>query len=400
MYRSSTMGRWITRASAVVVVAALLTGCRGGDIEVTVRGDGSGVVVAELYPSREVLAQLDAVDLDAIVERTVPSDADVELEEVEVRGRRGYRVEVGFDDHADLPGVLVDGVDVAGRRVQLLSSFDLRELEGEWHLDAVVNPVTAMTGGPASDGLAAQVDAVLRSATALTGRSGIELSIALPGNVVASNADEVDGGTATWDLTGLSAPTRLTMRTEPKELPTGLVLAVGTGAALLVLGIVLWAVGATRRQRGRARRIRPQRAGRKGVEAPAAWGPPPRHAIGFEPAEPGGPSTSDRPHPLPPLTGGGPAEPPPPPPTEPVAPPQPPPAAPVPPLPPPGAPAPPAPPVPPPAPVAPASPVPPPAPEPHPTPHPAPPKPGWYPDPKNPTRVRWWDGTTWTAHFD
>ena len=123
-------------------------------------------------------------------------------------------------------------------------------------------------------------------------------------------------------------------------------LAVGTGAALLVLGIVLWAVGTTRRQRVRARRIRPQRAGRKGVEAPAAWGPPPRHAIGFEPAEPGGPSTSDRPHPLPPLTGGGPAEPPPPPPTEPVAPPQPPPAAPVPPRPPPGAPAPPAPPAP------------------------------------------------------
>lgn len=27
------------------------------------------------------------------------------------------------------------------------------------------------------------------------------------------------------------------------------------------------------------------------------------------------------------------------------------------------------------------------------------PDPGWYPDPRDPTRSRWWDGSSWTGHL-
>ena len=41
------------------------------------------------------------------------------------------------------------------------------------------------------------------------------------------------------------------------------------------------------------------------------------------------------------------------------------------------------------------------APEPEPEPLPAPPgeEPGWYPDPQQPERNRYWDGQAWTAHL-
>jgi hypothetical protein len=277
--RGSTERRRVRVARSLVVAAiatgllALLTGCLGGDVEVRVDGDGSGRVEAEVLLDPATSSALEQVDVSSLVGR-VDTTSDVEIEAISQRGLDGYRIVVPFDDVASLTTVLTQGVDVAGARVRLMESLSITNdaTDDSWTMDAVVLP-------------AEQVVAQLR-ATGLPGLDGAEaaaidlsLSVALPGQVVRTNAPSSDGGTATWPVGDYRTPAGLQMRTEPATFPTPVQMVLGGALLAVLLGVVLalWGASAAARRRGTKGRPRPRRRSRRerrGGAGGGGWAPP------------------------------------------------------------------------------------------------------------------------------
>lgn len=335
-----------TRLVLLLVATALAaTGCLDPDVELRVDGDGSGVVVAELLLDPGAAAVLRDVDVAALLQDQVERAGDVEFERITRSGLQGFRLEVPFEDYRDLQSVLVGGVDVSGVRIQLFSSFDLQrsDTDGGWTLEAMLLPFGEILGSASGPDLPPGVNDLFAAAGAEVAGTDLSLSVALPGEVVDSNADSVDGGAATWQLERFGGSRSLRMRTKPAEFPTPLHLLLGGAGLAVLVGVMLslWGASAAARARNssRRRRGRPQRRGGSGEPPPpqrSPWAPPPGASL--PPLLP-----HPAPPPAPPLAA--PEPPPAPPPAPPV-----PPSAPPPPAPAPTAPPPPAPPLGPPAP--------------------------------------------------
>jgi hypothetical protein len=283
----------VTAASATALLA-LLTGCLGGDVEVRVGGDGSGQVEAEVLLDPATSSALEQVDVSSLVDR-VETSSDVEIEAISQRGLDGYRIVVPFDDVASLTTVLTQGVDLAGARVRLMESLSITNdpTDDSWTMDAVVLP-------------AEQVVTQLRAA-GLPGLDGAEataidlsLSVALPGQVVRTNAPSSDGGTATWPVGDYRTPAGLQMRTEPATFPTPVQMVLGGALLAVVVGVVLalWGASAAARRRetkGRPRPRRRSRRERRSGDGGGGWAPPGGASAG----------ESHRGETLPPLRGAG-----------------------------------------------------------------------------------------------
>ena len=273
------------RALALVFVALcsiVATGCLHGDVDVTVNSDGSGQVVVEVFPNRKMQDELEdlPIDIESLVEGSFEQVEGFEFSEIEDGDRTGYRFEVPFDDYRDVEQVLVDGGTLAGQQVQLFSSLTITESpdDGGWSLDATILPLGQAIAGANAGMVPESMRDVLDAAGIGNSGSGLDLSISLPGTIVSSNASSTSGGTATWRLDEPEAPTSLQMRTEPTEFPTQMQLIIGGAALAVVLGLVLFIVGATRTHKSakQPRRQRARRARETASGVPdAGWAAPP-----------------------------------------------------------------------------------------------------------------------------
>lgn len=279
-------------------VSILLTGCLQGEVDVTVNSDRSGQVSVEVFPNSDIRAALAGTDVEALIDGQFEQIEGVQFEEFKRGEREGYRLVVPFDDYREFTDTLTAGGTVAGRQVTLFSQFSLTELaEGGWSLDAKVNPVGQMLAADGDFQMPQTLEEVMDAVGVGAAGTGLDLTIALPGKVVSSNAARVDGGSATWHMDDPDAPAELTMRTEPKTLVSPAVMIVGAGAAVVLAGMVLSLFAGGRkykktegdRRRSRQRR---QRKAKQRVEAPRVWA---------QPTAPHGSTASQRPAGLPPL---------------------------------------------------------------------------------------------------
>ncbi|MFN7148941.1 MAG: DUF2510 domain-containing protein [Microthrixaceae bacterium] len=246
-------------ASPVLLLVATIlvaTGCLNGKAELTVKDDDSGTLVVEVLPPGRLTDELDADDVAELFESP---DADIQVDAVDRDGRAGYRLEVPFDDYRAIEEALGGSAGAAGVSAGMISSLSIVELPDDegWEFSATVGSTSGTTGS-------GELDALIAGESG----SGFEFSVSLPGNVLNSNADSTDGGTATWDLGDPAAPTDLRMRTEPAPLITPFRVIVGGAALVVLVGLVLFLIGASRPQRVSRRARRQDEAER--VPSPAS----------------------------------------------------------------------------------------------------------------------------------
>jgi hypothetical protein len=359
----------LARSASLAVAAAVLSGCLVADVGVEVGDDGSGRVVIEVFPADQFRDRLSAIDLEDLESLSRSEGAQVDLSQIGTIGRRGYRIEVPFDDYRVLNTVGEGGVRFGGVDLRLFNTFGLTETGGNWTLFAELRPL---------DELVATLRQVL-GVGSVDDAPEVTLRVTLPGRVIRSNADQQEGGTAAWEL-DFSTPanpansvTQLEMRTEPVPLVTPAQMVLLAAAVTVVLGLVLVVVTSGRASRPgkRRRRLRRRRGttddagwsatpfdapkdGQAAVAPPLAWqtykpGEEPQGAVPPPVApSPAAPSPAAPTGALPPITAAPPAPP-----------------------------------------TASAAPGP---------PHAAAPSAGWYPDPGDPSRLRWWDGSDWSGH--
>lgn len=286
----------LRRSSALLAVAALAlsaTACLRADVDVTVNSDRSGEIQVEVYPNAAVRSALEGTDVESLVEGTFEQVEGFEFSEIDRGERQGYLLQVPFDDYRDVTDVLISGGSVAGQQVTLFSSFALTELpDGGWELAATVNPIGKILGGTAGAGQSAVLSELLSAAAGSPGGTGLDLTVALPGEVTTSNADIVSGGSATWHLDSADAPTDLRMRTQPEPWLNPLVMVIGSAFIVVIIGVMLSLWGAGRPEKSIGDRARRRR--HRSTESPAAsWAPSPAVS---------GSEQSQRPKELPSLT--------------------------------------------------------------------------------------------------
>ena len=230
------------------MLAMLLTGCRLGVVaDVEVGSDGSGEVSVVLHLDEELLDELDAIGVDPTAELMTAAAEDTGEWTIERSFEEGIGMRLTLAREVDEPA----GFGAA-----------LRELTADLSADDP-GPVVDLEVTVADDG-AARVDgnAEFRSpATAgatldgePVGPSGAELAastadavtsrvvVTFPGTIESSDADTVDGRTATWELEiGMpraltavaAAPSPFAGLLVPGLIAAALVIVFGGGVALV-----------------------------------------------------------------------------------------------------------------------------------------------------------------------
>lgn len=235
----------------------VLAGCRlGVAADVDVRSDGSGVVAVVFELSEALLDELDAIGVDPTAELMAVSAGDTGGWTVgrDVRDGGGMRLTLerevdgpaGFGDalrdltsglSSDDPAMVVDlAVTVAE--------------DGAAGVDGVAEFRSPATAGATLDGApigpsGAELAALVADAVAA------QVVLTFPGVVGSSDADVVDGRTATWNL-DVDVPRELTAVAAAPSLLSELLVPALIAAAVVVVAIGIAAVLVRRRRLRRA----------------------------------------------------------------------------------------------------------------------------------------------------
>ena len=251
------------------LAALVLTGCIRAEIAIRVNEDGSGTVSLLTAVDGSVLAAFASgeggsglgdlvgdgdiasafTDID---EADLPSGASVEA--YEDGDFVGARVTVPFAAGDDVASALerlsADGGDdtpfagVGGAFESFVLERGAAD-EGGWRFDARLSD-DATDAGLGEGGGDAFGDAI---ASALLGDASFTVRLALPGEIVEHNADEISGGELVWHLDVLDPGARPLMARSEASAGSGggvstsvLVVGLLVVAGLLTAGAVGWAV--------------------------------------------------------------------------------------------------------------------------------------------------------------
>ena len=232
---------------AAVVLALVATACRAeANFGLDVVEDGSGTLTAEFGIDDELLGLLEDFGGDT---EDILSEISPEVGDVETR-REGdmtyYSATRPFSDEAELEAILAEFEESD----LTFTTFDLDIADGGARLDAVIEAPDAASA--ADDLTGVELGANFLSS---------KLTVRLPGELVETNADEVQvDGALRWDLPLTGGIVEIRAET---EAPGGgfpwVPVLVGLAIVLLLAG-VLWYLARKRRS---------------GSEAIAATTPPP-----------------------------------------------------------------------------------------------------------------------------
>lgn len=221
--------RWGTVGLVLLVV--LLSACRDVETTVKVHEDESATVSFLVVPGMRNLEELGGEkEFERLVAQFDDPDAGISAKKVVEPGGPGMQVTVEAKALSELsnPYVLPSPPAPPGSTLRLFDSFLVAHRNGTWRLDAVARPVPQLaTGVPLPGGS-------LDDAT-------YEVNVRLPGKVEASNGVEDQGGVS-WTLQG-DAPRQLTMRTADRGPVSPLLLVVGGSVLLILVGLLFAARG-------------------------------------------------------------------------------------------------------------------------------------------------------------
>lgn len=225
----------MSSTGVLLALLAVLGGCRlGVDAEVTVDRDGSGRAAVEVRLDRELLAELDRLQVDPTAELTAAT-ASAPAWDVSRRVDDDGALVVAIARDAADPASLTDALreltdGLAATDPALLVDLDL-EVDEE---GAAVLEGSAQLRPPAGPGV--EVDEPERAEFERFVRDHVDatLTVRLPGPVTSTDADERDGSRMTWSLTPGDVR-RVAATSAPAPRWTPAELAVIGGAALLVV---------------------------------------------------------------------------------------------------------------------------------------------------------------------
>lgn len=235
-------------AGLVAVLAVLASGCqvRVGT-EVAVGRDGDGRLAVTIALDEELLASLEADDLDPFAGlETLPAPWTAERRAAD--GGESVTLSAPFDDPDGLRqrvADLQDGLD--DEDPVLLDDLELAVADdGAATFSGLAGFRPPSSTGFDGEGVVAFDGDAL---TALLEERGdevmrVDLRVTLPGPIVDTNADEVDGATATWTL----PTTELVEVRAVGDPPVDRTWWVVAGAAVLGLVLVLVVTGLRRRR--------------------------------------------------------------------------------------------------------------------------------------------------------
>jgi hypothetical protein len=265
-------------ASAVgMAMLVMLTGCLDATMTARIDRDGSGTLAAEILFSEGLVELLEALDeAEGIggspsemfndVEESVPPEYRDKVRVSQVDDGLGLRVEIDFDDVAELNELLGAAVEDGGAVIS----------DVQWDADDERAVFSARAAGAEVFSQGDQELAAVFSEMAGLGDPTVRFAVEMPGPVRDSNADEVDGRVARWDLVA-SAGTELRVESDPTPglltVRNGLI----AGGAMLSLVALLLVVRATRRGARRRRTAvgAPQvPPGGSGIPVPGNAAPP------------------------------------------------------------------------------------------------------------------------------
>lgn len=226
----------------VAALALLTTACKVElNAEFTINADKSGSVKVEFGVDDELLAMAGSDDPQDLF-----SEMDIDLGDVPgattTTERRGeftfYIVEVPVDDITQAEGLGTQaGLEGLGEEFQITFTEDRVTIDGAMSLgDAMSGAGAEDLGGITPEMLAQFVE--------------INLRVNMPGSIVESNADEVNGSTLTWNVDFTAEELDIHAVSDPTGssggFPLWAWLLIGAGG-LLVLALLFTMIGRSRR---------------------------------------------------------------------------------------------------------------------------------------------------------
>lgn len=233
------------RLCLLALAAVALTGCRlGVSAQVDVARDGSGEAALVVTLDEALLAELDELAIDPTAELTaVAAEApDWDLTRAtDDDGGLVLTLRRGGDDPDELTDAfreLTAGLSETDPALAVDLDLDVdeagaAEVSGTIELRTPIGPGVVTDEAAAAELAALAVDTVDAS-----------LVVTLPGEITASDADEVEGSRAAWTVAAGEPRTVRATAAAPNGWPPEQIAAVAAGALVLVsaviVAIVLW----------------------------------------------------------------------------------------------------------------------------------------------------------------